>query len=499
MKQTSDATPSIGGNDLAARISSLCKQFSLSEVARRSDTPISSVHRYVGGARVPAEFCAALVQGLGVNPAWLLLGEGAPMLADVPQRTAKVAGGMLEIVEAMNAVAHMRLGSLAGKENRKVLRELDDAMKRHEALRGRLNENVLPVVNELLLGVATALERRELTRAAELHAALSQLMRFCDDPSLRVKFENQNAALNYAAGRRREAAEIQRRNFMALLGDARASTDEILRQAHNLAASLAGIGMNADATATARAALDLVEPRRERPPMWFVLQGLLGLMELEFGNPAAGLPRMARAMAEFSLPQQAPLASLLRMAAGFVGVGMNVRAILAQEPLRPACLTGLLQYAVWEENQSSLEAILKTGKALGPEPWRNSHLNGEQVEILVGLMKRKRKGAPPEPSEAALARCRAMVGSGEFLLEVYLAQREWVAGRPEESLRATHAAQRVLDNDPPSVGHEVITLALHHRNWIRAQPQGEPAAKARAFFTEMKAKGFACFAGYPTA
>jgi len=497
MTQTSTNTLPGSGNALSARVSNLCRQFSLSEVARRSGTPVSSVHRYVGGARVPAEFCAALVQGLGVNPAWLLLGEGAPMLADVPQRTAKVAGGMLEIIEAMNAVAHMRLGSLAGKENRKVLRELDEAMKRHENLRGKLNEHVGPVVKELLQGVATALERRELNRANELHAALGQLMRFCDDLPLRRGYDSQSAALAYAAGRRHEAVEIQRRGFMALLGDARASTDEILRHAHNLAASMAGIGMNSDAMATARAALDLVEARRERPPMWHVLQGLLGLMELEFGSPATGLPRLTRAMAEFTTEQQAPLASLLRMAAAFEGLGMRVQAILAQEPLRPSSLTGLIQFSLWEESLPALEAIIKAGKALGHEPWPNTHLNGEQAEMLVTILKRKRKGPPPQSSAAAEARCRGMVGSGEFLSEIYLAQRERLAGRIQECARACEAAQRVLDNEPPSVGHEVLALAMHHRNWLYADPNGEHAKKAIEFFTEMRAKGYACFAGFP--
>lgn len=495
MTQTQAKASPGGGNALCARVSELCRQFTLSEVARRSQTPISSVHRYVGGARVPAEFCAALVKGLGINPAWLLMGEGAPMLADVPQRTAKVAGGMLEIIEAMNAVSHMRLGSLAGKENRRVLRELDEAMKRHESLRGKLNEHVAPVVKELQQGVSTALERRELTRANELHAALGQLMRFCDDLTLRRNHDAQSAALAYAAGRRHEAVEIQRRSFMALLGDARASTNEILRHAHNLAASMAGIGMNADAMATARAALALVESRRDRPPMWHVLQGLLGLMELEFGSLATGLPRLTRAMAEFSTPQQVPLASLLRMAAAFVALGMNVRAILAQEPLRPANLTGLLQYAMWEQTLPGMEAVLKAGKALGPEPWRNTHLNGEQLEMLVTIARRKRKGPPPQPSAAALERCRGMVGSGEFLVEVYLAQREAMAGRREECLRACQAAQHVLDNEPPSVGHEVVALALHHRNWMYADPKGTQAAAAQAFFVDMQARGYACFAG----
>lgn len=486
------AAPALSGKSLTARVAELCAQVGLSEVARRSDTPVSSVHRYVGGARVPAEFCADVVKGLGVNPAWLLLGEGAPWLADVPQRTAKVAGGMLELVEAMNAVAHMRLGSLAGKENRKVLRELDDAMRRHEQLRGKLHQHVAPVAHELLEALRNALSRREMKRAAELHAALEQLMRFSDDGALRRRFESLGASLAYALGKRADAVAIQRRVFLALLADAAATTDQVLRQGHDLAAAMTGIGHTADAAAMLRATLAFTDARHERPPAWYIVNALLGLLESEFGDLQQGLPRVALAIAGLP-PEHATLARMLRMSVGFVAYGFNVGALLGEGPYAAPCASGLIQYALWEERPESLAAVIKSARALGTDPWRNMHLNSEQAELVLELLQRRRKAAMPQPSPEAEARCRAMPGIGPFQAEVYAAQRQRLAGNRAECASACRAAQQAMVDAGPQVTFEVMALGQHYRNVKYALPDTELAAKARAFFEDMRRRGYACF------
>ena len=110
------------------RLKRLVAERSQSEIARKTGAQVAAVNRYVHGARIPASFCSAVVRGLGVNPSWLLMGEGSPYLADVPARTARLGENLLELVEAMSTVSRMLIGSLAGKRQMKVLRELNDAL-----------------------------------------------------------------------------------------------------------------------------------------------------------------------------------------------------------------------------------------------------------------------------------------------------------------------------------------------------------------------------------
>lgn len=62
-------------DSITLRLRSLTEEFSVNEVARRTETPESNVHRYIRGAKVPADFCGRLVQEFHVNPTWLLTGE----------------------------------------------------------------------------------------------------------------------------------------------------------------------------------------------------------------------------------------------------------------------------------------------------------------------------------------------------------------------------------------------------------------------------------------
>ena len=114
------------------RLNILTENHAQAEIARRTGFPPANVHRFLKGGKIPADFCGAVVREFGINPAWLLTGEGAPRLSDVTEGTMRMAGNVLELVEAMSAVARMRLGSLTGKHHLRVLRELNDALEDHE-------------------------------------------------------------------------------------------------------------------------------------------------------------------------------------------------------------------------------------------------------------------------------------------------------------------------------------------------------------------------------
>ena len=95
------------GESLRARLQQLALTHSQAELARKTGFPPANVHRFLKGGKVPTDFCEALVREFGVNPAWLLAGEGTAYLADVTAGTERMAGNLLELVEAMSAVSSL--------------------------------------------------------------------------------------------------------------------------------------------------------------------------------------------------------------------------------------------------------------------------------------------------------------------------------------------------------------------------------------------------------
>ena len=69
--------------EIRERLRQLVKTRSQSDLARKTNTLVSTVNRYLKSTKIPGEFCTAVINGLGVNPAWLMTGEGTPFLADV--------------------------------------------------------------------------------------------------------------------------------------------------------------------------------------------------------------------------------------------------------------------------------------------------------------------------------------------------------------------------------------------------------------------------------
>ncbi|MCL4729100.1 MAG: helix-turn-helix domain containing protein, partial [Planctomycetes bacterium] len=137
-------------NALAERLRVILRDRSQAEVARRTGNTGASVNRWLAKTRVPADFLQALVREFGVNPVWLLTGKGAVYSADIAVTGEQLAGNLLELVEAMETVARMRLGAVSGKTGGRVLRELAEASRRYEQLRENLHRHSKPVLERVL-------------------------------------------------------------------------------------------------------------------------------------------------------------------------------------------------------------------------------------------------------------------------------------------------------------------------------------------------------------
>ena len=184
---------------LSDRIAEVVRRHGLSAVARATATPHSTVHRYFSGGRVTAGFCAALARAFGLNPQWLVCGDG-PMLAE----GVKAAGDptnavdIVQLLAAMNAVAQVRIGALHARHYARVLRELDDALTRYEALKAKLNSHSTGVLVGLSEGIEAAVSKIDVDRANDLLKAAEQVHRLNDDPAAERRFLLAKSRLAYA-------------------------------------------------------------------------------------------------------------------------------------------------------------------------------------------------------------------------------------------------------------------------------------------------------------
>ncbi|MCK6439886.1 MAG: helix-turn-helix transcriptional regulator [Planctomycetes bacterium] len=244
---------------LKQRIAEIVEKKSQAEVARLTDTTRTNVSRYVRGRRVPASFCGALVDKLGVNPAWLMTGEGAPLLSDTAKSTEYLAGDMLELVKAMNSVSRMRLGALAGKEHLKVLRELNDNLERYRELKHTIGKRANPVMKQLLDDLEQALTDLDENVCNQRIAAVNEISELCDDEALKIRFDELKQRNAYLGGRGEEALAILRRLYARYLPEADRMNDALFQCATRLASAFEAEGRYPEARAIIRSTLAMAD------------------------------------------------------------------------------------------------------------------------------------------------------------------------------------------------------------------------------------------------
>jgi hypothetical protein len=200
---------------------------------------------------------------------------------------------LLELVRALSAVERMRLGSLTGKHHLRVLRELNDALKQHEALRGRLNEQTQPVFKRLLDDVGRCLDKADLEQAGDLLRAAEQVSRLCDDEVLALKLDSCRSLYAYLCRDFEHSIEIQRRTLVRRLAGIKLIDADNSMWAGNFALSLTATGRLREARRVCEAALAL---GRDSDGAWKTeLEVLAGGLTIDLGELKAGLARMQNA------------------------------------------------------------------------------------------------------------------------------------------------------------------------------------------------------------
>jgi hypothetical protein len=481
-------TDSASGNTLQSRLGLLVQEHSLSGLARRTSTPVSSIHRYVNGGRTPSEFCAALARELQVNPGWLLLGEGARYSTDVGGDAAAMASGMREIVDAMNAASRLRLGTLARRRDLSLLRELADASAKQEELRGRLTRQVEPVIRDWLAALNDALTKFEHVRAADLEEALARLLRFTDDTALMREFDRLRAHSAYIRGRRVEAVALQRRNLMLLLAEGSELGEAELRECFRLCVALAGLGRCEEGKAVAEATLTL---RRGGPltASAQLVRSMLAAFELNLGNAARAVALVDEVWPRRT-PESAPNIELLRAMIMLRVHALSVASVLREVPPGLPLVLDLLRNALWREDPAEIRLVLDYARR-NDERWLDTAgLHAAQADWMSRI---RGKRCPVLP--ANIAELDARLEGGEILerldLAVLQAQRARLLGAPNAG-GLTLRAHEALRAAPPDVQPDAVIYGIHARN-VLALHNPALAGEVRARIADLLARGFGMF------
>lgn len=359
---------------LRARLQTIVDGSTQAEVARKTGTSMANVNRYLKGTRMPASFCTALVEGLNINPAWLLSGEGMPKIEDVTAGTAKMAGDILELVEAMNAVTQMRLGALTGRHHQKVLRELNDALIRMDTLRERLDEYSSDIFRKLLDDLGDALARMNLDRARDIQKAAAQVSRLSTDPAMQRDYIRKSTHIAYLSNEHEANLGLLRKVFFqALMGDD--LTEDEAQDAGRYALTLAQLNRRAEAERYTRAIIVLLDDKDW--PVLYWTRFSLAILMLDQGRVAEALPIMQENIGHITGVRRAGAQANIGQAMLMLGVFSVPEAIAFGENVK-AKATSILHFTAWTENVADLKAALKFAKTPSLK-WRS----GEKERILA--------------------------------------------------------------------------------------------------------------------
>lgn len=476
---------------LRDRLLSLLRLHSRTEIAHKTGESLANVSRYAKRTRMPARFCAALVQALGVNPAWLLAGEGTPYTADIAAGTQRMAGNLLELVEAMNAVTRMRLGSLAGKQNLKVLRELNDALVRYEDLREKLNVHSRAIFSRMIADLQGALNRMDLERAVEIRKAARQVARLSEDEALLSEFARLQAHVEFLSRNYDRALEFQRQVFLQSVLARRPLAESDFEELARHALTLGQMLRYREGLTILDIAIRLLEENSGFAiARW--MRFLRGQLLVDLGDLRGGLAAMLEHYPCLGGKRKAAAeASLIR---AFLAAGtMSLEQAMAFGADIETKSHNLINHAICTENVPALKAVL-------------AYHASERVAKVV------RPGAAPGKSAARLL--RAAGGDASALAEhaaqyqreaksflhptaraswlIDLCQLARLCGRSRKAREYFDAASSAL----AEIGSQyTLPFTIEAVHWRSALELDRNTSTARAWFAAKVAAGFAMFAG----
>lgn len=472
---------------LRARLSLLMQQTTRSEVARRTGTSLMNVSRYMRGTRVPAAFCMALCREFGLNPAWLLAGQGPMLVADVAQDQTQTAGDLLKLVEALGAVSRMRLGSVAGDRGLRMMRELSDALGTYERLRAKLNQRTSELQGRVLTELEGALQKMDLPRSAALLSSATQLARLTDDEALAARLLTSQAHLSFLTRRLDEALGYMRKRFGLAMAHGGVNTAEGMEMGLRLALTLQDMGHNDEARRTMEAIMALADTEARKLPVYSVIACAHAIQMAGSGRLAEGLAALTR---------HVPGCDARRIGNAQAGL-VRAQVLAGVLPLEDALHLTALPGPKWL-HLSMLACAAENAPVLGKcarfleSPEGRVPRQASFVPHYAGLMARV-LARPVADLDAQLARIGQSVtehGVASPMAAVLEAAIRRVAGDADGARAAHRQARQAMQSVNP--GYELA--ALHHRNALLLDAKGAERLTAEEFFRKAAEDGYSFIA-----
>ncbi|MBK8207699.1 MAG: helix-turn-helix transcriptional regulator [Planctomycetes bacterium] len=500
---TTDTTPPDDvDSGIRARMQEICDRHTQAEVARVCGISRANVSRYLSGNRIPASVCGALVKGLGVNPSWLLTGEGSPFLADIHAGHGQMATDLLEVVDAMNAVAKMRLGALAGKQHLKALRELDDALRTYETLRERLNVHSRPILKQLLDDWDKAFQVQRPERSRQLRRAADQVMRLCDDDELELRLMQTRAMDDMLHQEKESSLANQRRAALGRIVNTGNWSDEALLAVQRVIFLLEGIGRLEESTALCRAVQILAQFYGGSKSLIARLDAQIGDVMTETGRIIEGLPLLQRAISTIQDSSRPTWQALWAYAQYMAGtVEFEQIAIEPEGPGNQMLGEILSRICTWTENPKHIERAQHIYDIL-----RGESTNEPVAEAIVCRWIVRAAQAPTaETLAGALAELEPQTREVErhphklVQLRAHEAQLAQLCGQPDTAREALDVAADLLHSLPEGVAPYMIGPSVLYRLALRLHENATTPrhrrlyAEARAWFVKHYDSGYGRF------
>ncbi len=493
-------------NEIRQRLRVLLERHPQAEIARRTGVLPSRVSRYMSDTTIPAVFCRRLIKEFGVNPAWLMTGEGMPYLSDVAESTGQLAGNLLEVVNALNAVSQLRIGSLGGKQHARKLRELGDAMARHDVLHRKLNAQSVPILGQVLQDLQNALDsvdinqrhlfdKSKLAPARGLCRTAEQLARFCDDPRLRFEFALLQGRLATYEDNLPEVLESTQRAILMAASRSEFATERALVTLSESVGALQAQRRFAEARRMAESALAAARPAMRTSPPALQLAAMVADIQVSTGELRDGTDALMRVRSALTGKARQEADAYMASALLFSGA-IEVREAAALGAYHLAQAARVLWVSLIVEDQSALQhGIAYWDRKPEIQSWERFYaallvraLRGEGAGLLEDI--RGLLNTPPQPVTPPTG--SFLYHYNRHMIAVYGAQIYRVIGKAAEARRFFAESVRAIADLPDWYCLTVGWQALHHRNALEL---GSDSArrKARDFFERHIERGYRCF------
>lgn len=483
--------------EIRARLNELKGRWGLSEIARRTETPLTNVHRYMHEGKIPSEFLSALVDAFQINPAWLIAGAGGAMLSEVEPATAKLGGNLLELVEAMNAVSRMRLGALAQQSEQKTLRSLGDALDTYERLREKINAQSRPILRELLERMRLHQSRMELQRAGSIRTAAVQVSRFCDDEELVSTLDSLQAMDEHLRGHVDNALNFHFKVLGRKLRDGGLRDPLAVEEAGNFALALRDSGRFVEGWRITEAALHLTREEARGCWQYAELEVIAGSFQVELGQIHAGHGRILRAIQV--IPASAGVfAQIMRLRAELIGGWLTLEQ--GRKSGQPSRATSrlLIRHAALLEDGPELSELARRNIGSGMNHAPVDEYDSQRCVLLAALTGGNTRDGLAR-FEALVRESPPRVNSShlrEAMIAVHRAQVARLCGRRKEQATLVQAAEKTLAAVPPDRSTIIEVQATHARNVMACtEPQDPEHRRHKGWLEQQVASGYIALAG----